>query len=53
MFPGILDYFEATIGTILLYKFERPMFNDLHEKLEKQKVEEMENESGEAGKSEF
>lgn len=46
---GLLDYFESAVGAILLYKFERPMFNDLHEKLEKEKVEEMENES-EAGK---
>lgn len=41
---GLLDYFEAAIGTILLYKFERPMFNDLHEQLEKEKIEETENE---------
>jgi hypothetical protein len=30
---GLLDYFEATIGGLLLYKFERPMFNDLVENM--------------------
>ncbi|KAI3416051.1 Mortality factor 4-like protein 2 [Globodera pallida] len=42
---GLLDYFETAVGTILLYKFERPTFNDLVEELEKQKSEEAENES--------
>ncbi|KAF7639984.1 MRG domain-containing protein [Meloidogyne graminicola] len=43
---GLLDYFEQAIGTILLYKFERPMFNDLYEKLNKEKAEEGENGGG-------
>ncbi|KAL3097893.1 hypothetical protein niasHS_000628 [Heterodera schachtii] len=42
---GLLDYFETAVGTILLYKFERPAFNDLVEELKKQKSEEAENES--------
>lgn len=54
---GYLDYFEFTVGTLLLYKFERPMFNDLYEKLQKEKVEEAENEDiqkeEEAGTCEF
>lgn len=29
----LLDYFETTISILLLYSFERPMFNDLVEKL--------------------
>jgi len=40
---GLLDYFEQAIGTILLYKFERPMFNDLYESLNKERAEEGEN----------
>lgn len=27
---GLLDYFDMTVGTLLLYKFEKPMYSDLH-----------------------
>lgn len=46
---GLLDYFEQAIGTILLYKFERPMFNDLYELLNKEKAEEGENDGEGSG----
>lgn len=29
---GLLDYFDMTIGTLLLYKFERPLYSDLYAK---------------------
>lgn len=45
---GLLDYFETAVGTILLYKFERPAFNDLVAELEKRRAEEAENESEQA-----
>lgn len=38
---GLLDYFDMTVGSLLMYKFEKPMFMDLfaaeNEKLEKNK----------------
>lgn len=40
---GLLDYFETTIGSLLLYKFERPMFNDLVEKLKREVEADAEN----------
>lgn len=39
----LLDYFETTIGSLLLYKFERPMFNDLVEKLKREVEADAEN----------
>uniref|UniRef100_A0A915CKB4 MRG domain-containing protein n=1 Tax=Ditylenchus dipsaci TaxID=166011 RepID=A0A915CKB4_9BILA len=27
---GLLDYFDMTIGSLLLYKFERPLYSDLY-----------------------
>jgi len=47
---GLLDYFETTIGSLLLYKPERPMFNDLAEKLKQKSVENSEND-GETSES--
>lgn len=36
---GLLDYFDMTVGSLLMYKFEKPMFMDLfaaeNEKIEK------------------
>ncbi|KAH7730850.1 MRG family protein [Aphelenchoides avenae] len=34
---GLLDYFDATIGSLLLYKFERPQYSALYE-AEKEKL---------------
>jgi len=36
---GILDYFNVTIGSLLLYKFERPLYSDLYAAEEKAKQE--------------
>lgn len=35
---GLLDYFDMTVGSLLMYKFEKPLFMELFEN-ESKKIE--------------